>query len=221
MTSRRETPVTIVSKGVTLEGVLCLPDSPTPLPGVVVCHPHPLYGGCMDNGVVAAVCHALSEQSLVCLRFNFRGVGKSQGHFGQGLGEQEDAMAAVSFLAAHPAVDPQSLALAGYSFGARIALTVAPKDARVRALALVSPPVSAISPTLLDDWPKPKLLVIGSRDDFILPDEFRHFVHDLSEPKSYQVVEGADHFWWGKEREVGEHLASFLARCLGRGLRRS
>ncbi len=216
----KETPVVITSQEVTLEGALYVPDTVTPVPGVVVCHPHPLYGGCMENGVVAALCHALQEQGVACLRFNFRGVGKSQGRFGQGLGEQHDVLAALSFLAAEPFVDPECLGLAGYSFGARIAMTVAPKDARVRALGLVSPPVSAISPSILDDWHKPKYLVIGSRDDFILPDEFRHFVHDLSDPKSYDVFEEVDHFWWGKEKEVGLRLAAFLSRYLRRPPRR-
>ncbi|MBI2916412.1 MAG: alpha/beta fold hydrolase [Chloroflexi bacterium] len=217
----KETPVTITSQEVTLEGVLTIPDGRGPVPGAVVCHPHPLYGGCMDNGVVAALCHALAEHSVACLRFNFRGVGKSQGHFGQGLAEQHDVLAALSYLATEPAVDPECLAVAGYSFGARIAITVAPKDGRIRAVALVSPPVAAISPSVLDGWHKPKLLVIGSRDDFILPDEFRHFVHDLSEPKSYEVFEGVDHFWWGRENEVGQRLASFLSTCLRRPARRT
>ncbi|MBI2866156.1 MAG: dienelactone hydrolase family protein [Chloroflexi bacterium] len=215
----RETPVSIVSQKAVLEGLLCVPDTSAPVPGVVICHPNPLYGGCMDNPVVVAMCQALAEQSLASLRFNFRGVGNSQGCYGRGLTEQEDALAALSLLAAHPGVDPDGVGLAGYSFGARIAISIAPRDSRVRALALVSPPISAISPTLLDEWHRPKFLISGSRDDFILPDEFRHFFQDLSEPKSYKVIEGADHFWWGKELEVAQHLASFLAQCLRRARR--
>lgn len=109
--------VTLQAGGLLLEGCLELPQGTGPVPGVVLCHPHPLYGGDMENNVIVAVGRALVRSGLAALRFNFRGVGRSQGEFAGGVGEQEDARAALSFLATRPEIDPARLGIAGYSFG--------------------------------------------------------------------------------------------------------
>ena len=87
-------------------------------PGAVICHPHPMYGGSMDNNVVEAIIAAMWRRGYATLRFNFRGVGASEGEYDGGEGEAEDARAAVEFLAAQPDIDRGAIALAGYSFGA-------------------------------------------------------------------------------------------------------
>ena len=84
-----------------LEGIAHMPQGNGPFPSVVVCHPHPLYGGDMDNNVVVAVCQALVQRSIVGFRFNFRGVGQSTGRHAQGIGEQQDVEAALSFTRAY------------------------------------------------------------------------------------------------------------------------
>ena len=110
---------------ITLEGVWHLPESSGPLPAVIVCHPHSLYGGNMSNNIVFGVCQALALNEIAALRFNFRGVGKSGGEFGGGAAEQEDVRAALDLVLSTPNIDPERIGLAGYSFGGGVALAVA------------------------------------------------------------------------------------------------
>src|SRR5438093_13365536 len=113
--------MTFASGVLTLEGALNLPER-TPAPGIVVCHPHPMYGGDMHNNVVDAVCQTAAADGIVALRFNFRGAGGSEGSYDYGVGEQDDVGAALAYLRELPEVDGARVALAGYSFGAAIAL---------------------------------------------------------------------------------------------------
>ena len=190
-----------------------MPEGYEPFPSVVVCHPHPLYGGTMDDFVVMAVCEALLRESIAAFRFNFRGVGGSDGLHGKGVGEQEDVRAAVSFLSSRQEIDAKRIGLAGYSFGAGVALSVAPQEDRVQAVAAISPALPAAS-SPLRSYVKSKFLVVGSADTFIPGDRFLHLVGELAEPKEYQVISGADHFWLGYEREMAKSVASFFSRIL-------
>src|SRR5438093_11343393 len=123
-----EQPVVIdVSRQLTLEARLSVPAAPGG--GVVICHPHPLYGGDMDNPVVVRVQEVCVELGLATLRFNFRSVGGSTGSHANGVGEQDHAVAALDVLATTAGDQPR--AIAGYSFGARVAALVAGRDARV------------------------------------------------------------------------------------------
>ena len=99
----------------------------------------------MDNNVILSVSSALVEKSIIAFMFNFRGVGGSQGSYGDGIAEQEDVAAAISWLVSQPAVDSNRVGLLGYSFGAAVALSVACVDARVRAVALISLPSGDIT----------------------------------------------------------------------------
>ena len=188
-----------------------LPDGSEAFPAVVVCHPHPLYGGTMDDFVVMAVCGALLQESIAAFRFNFRGVGESEGLHGKGVGEQEDVKAAVSFLCSRQEIDKRRIGLAGYSFGAGVVLSVAPQDERVQAVAAISPTLPAAS-SLLRDYVKPKFLVAGGADTFIPTERFLRLVEGLAEPKECQVIPGADHFWLGYEGEMAKSVASFFSR---------
>jgi alpha/beta superfamily hydrolase len=106
--------VTFNTDGLTLEGLLHLPPV-TPCPGVVVAHPHPQYGGDMHNNVVHALCRAVNSVGAAALRFNFRGVGASEGSFDNGVGEQRDVAGALEYLRALPEITAR-IALVGYSF---------------------------------------------------------------------------------------------------------
>ncbi|MFC2071751.1 alpha/beta hydrolase [Chloroflexota bacterium] len=195
---------------ITLEGEWHLPQGRGPFPGVVVCHPHPLYGGNMLNNIVTAICQALFRHSVAAFRFNFRGVGGSGGAFGGGIAEQEDVKAALNFLLSTPDIDAKRIGLAGYSFGTSVALSVALQDERVGLLALVSPALSDSGWEQLKGYHKSKFLIVGDAD-FIIPQErFQQHIKDIADPKQYQVVSGADHFWWGYEEEVAQKVAQFF-----------
>ena len=202
--------VTFPCRDISLEGVWHLPQSSPPFPVVVVCHPHPLYGGNMSNNVVLAICQALAQKSIAALRFNFRGVGKSGGIFGDGIAEQEDLEAALTFVSSTPNTDQTRIGLAGYSFGASVVLPVAIQDRRVSLMALISPALSDFGWEQLKTYSKPKLLIVGD-NDFVIPlQRFRKHTQDISEPTQCQVISGADHFWWGFEDDVAHKVTQFF-----------
>jgi alpha/beta superfamily hydrolase len=191
-----------------LEGILHLPhvEEGACYPGAVVCHPHPLYGGDMQNNVVAAVCDALAARGIAALRFNLRGVGGSSGSHGGGRPERDDTVAALDFLASQPGVDPRRLCLAGYSFGAVVALST-PYPSLV-ALAAISPPLTENMGTGIKLL-CPTLLVFGERDRIAPSSNLEMAGIDL--PRGSRVVTlPSDHFWWGHEEEVGAEVVAFF-----------
>ncbi|HEX9975944.1 MAG TPA: CocE/NonD family hydrolase [Dehalococcoidales bacterium] len=200
---------------ITLEGELHLPEGDGPFPIVVVCHPHPLYGGNMENNVVMAICQGLLTHSVAAFRFNFRGVGRSGGAYGGGITEREDVKAALAFVRARPEVDAGKIGLAGYSFGATVALPAALQDGAVRLLALISPPLVDSAWQQLKGYPKPKLLMVGSADAFIPAREFQQYAEDMPEPRQYFVIPGADHFWWGYEEGLAQKVSRFFGDGFG------
>ena len=192
-----------------LEGVLHAPTSQegAPSAGAVVCHPHPLYGGDMHNPVVAAVCDALAAEGIAALRFNFRGTGGSQGSLGGGRQEREDVRAALGFLASQPGVDPQRLCLAGYSFGAVVALTTVYPS--LVAIAGISPPLSEKAGAGMA-LTCPALFLFGERDTIAPARNVEALGIDLPEGSRVAVLPGADHFWWGHEEEVAAEVVAFF-----------
>ena len=195
-----------------LEGLSTVPESKGPSPGVVVCHPHPLYGGEMNNNVVIPICQALAQASIASLRFNFRGVGASQGKFADGVGEREDIAAAISYLSTLEAVDKERMGLCGYSFGGAVSLEVAPADERVKALVLVSPEISTYVP--LKQYTKPKLIVCGGADQFVSIISLQRLAEELPPPNDFELVSGADHFWGGYEDKVAARITGFFVNAL-------
>ncbi len=212
MTESDTRPLTFACGDLTLEGALHLlvrqagMPAATPAPGVVVCHPHPQYGGDMENNVVLAACQALAERGCAALRFNCRGVGASEGAFDPGAGAQDDARAALAHLSSLPEVDSNRLGLIGYSFGAMLAAEVA--SGALRALALVSPPISVAD--LRVAWGCPALVLAGDRDDFATADRLR-VVADAPGVELH-LVAGADHFWAGYEGDLSKMLVEFFDR---------
>ncbi|MCJ7514731.1 MAG: dienelactone hydrolase family protein [Dehalococcoidia bacterium] len=198
----------------TLEGLCYFPERDGVFPAVVVCHPHPLYGGSMDNNVVLSIGSALAAESIIALMFNFRGVGGSQGSFGGGKAEQEDAAAAINWIIAQPEVDGNKVGLAGYSFGAAVVLPVACADDRVRALALVSLPPGAEQISQLKSCAKPKLLICGTNDMVVPLEQAQLMNREAAEPKQFELISGADHIWWGYEAVLAEKVANFFKRTL-------
>jgi alpha/beta superfamily hydrolase len=193
-----------------LEGIYYEAGTTEPRPAVVVCHPHPMYGGSMDNNVTLAIARALNHIPVNALLFNFRGVGRSEGSYGEGIAERDDIKAALDWLEKCPGVDKGRLGLAGYSFGAGVVLPVACDDARVKGFALVSPFLQGTEDAGLRRCTKPKLIVGGNEDDIIGTDLFVLYEREAAEPKQVQIVTGADHFWLGFEEEMSNIVAGFF-----------
>jgi len=164
----------------------------------------------MNNNVVLAVSLALVERFVVAFMFNFRGVGNSQGSYGNGIAEQKDVAAAINWLVSQPAVDSSRLGLLGYSFGAAVALSVACIDGRVKSVALISLPPGSSQLTQLKSCPKTKLLVCGT-NDFVVPlDQAKLMSKEAAEPKQVELISGADHLWLGYEAVLSEKVANFF-----------
>ena len=210
----KEERVKFPSGDITLEGIVGVPEGDGPFPAVIVCHPHPLYGGDMYNNVVSTVCAALVQASLVAFRFNFRGVGGSGGRYGDGVGEQEDVRSAIAYVETLGYADSGRIGLAGYSAGAGFGIPVACNDERVKTICAISPPLSMFDFGCLNDCMKPKLLLCGGRDDFTPAELFFEFCQGLPEPKECGTIEGADHFWWGHESALADRVAAFFAGAL-------
>lgn len=210
----KELEISFASGGLVLEGVLGLPEGEGPFPGVVVCHPHPLYGGTMDYIVITSICAALTRASLVSLRFNFRGVGRSQGVHDNGRGEAGDVTAALDYLCARSEVNTGKIGLAGNSAGAAYSLRACLDDDRVKAVGFVSPPLSMFDFSPLKGCLKPKFLICGDRDGYSPAAQYQRFCRELPEPKECRTVAGADHFWVGYEGPLAAETAGFFARRL-------
>ncbi|MBI3330190.1 MAG: alpha/beta fold hydrolase [Nitrospinae bacterium] len=202
--------ITFPADDLTLEGVLSLPDQTSGVPGIVICHPHPLHGGDMDNNVVMALAAAFAGAGYAVLRFNFRGVGWSDGRYGEGIGEQADAKGALAYMAAQSAINAERLLLAGYSFGARVALTVAPADPRVQGIIVVAPPMRQADWPGLDTYRAPKLFFCGDADPVCPREAITALVDRLPEPKWLSILPGTDHFFLGHERTLGQQAVRLL-----------
>jgi hypothetical protein len=160
----KEQSVTFPSGSLKLEGLLAKPEGDAVARGGVVCHPHPLYGGSMYNNVVDAVLAAMWKKQWATLRFNFRGVGASEGEHDGGAGEADDAAAAVAFLAGQTGVQKDGVVLAGYSFGSIAAMTAAPKISGLSALVLVALPLKMADAGALKGFAGPIVLAAGDGD---------------------------------------------------------
>jgi hypothetical protein len=191
--------------------VLHLPEGAGPFPASVVCHPHPLYGGDMDNNVVLTVCGALVARSWGALRFNFRGTGRSEGQFGGGSGEREDVKAALDYLQTRAEVDGGSLGVVGYSFGGAVAFAAVQADSRVNRLALISPALSADGWSQLKGFARPRLVLLGDGDDVVPYQTLKRYIQDGPQ---FHLVEGADHSWWGFEDEISRHVGDFFGNAV-------
>ncbi|HYL68270.1 MAG TPA: alpha/beta family hydrolase [Candidatus Limnocylindria bacterium] len=175
----------------------------------VVCHPHPLFGGTMHNKVVFQTAKALHQFGIPVLRFNFRGVGLSEGVHDKGRGEQDDVRAALDYLATEFPGRP--ILAAGFSFGSVVGLRVGCEDARVTELIGLGLPVNDSNFDFLRACPKPKLILQGGNDKFGTRKNIESVFATMSEPKRLVIVEHADHFFTGQLEKVGAAIGEWLA----------
>ena len=211
----RQSAVSFEASGLTIEGVVAVPDNFTaPVPGVVICHPGPLNGGNMDNNVVIAVSFALVEAGFGTIRFNFRGVGNSQGEHSRGENEHEEALAAMDLLRNWQGVDGNRMGLAGYSFGTGIILGSADLQAEASVYALVSPGIARLENSPLQTTQHPVFIISGDRDRLIEAPNLDEVMKSFSRPVTLEFVPGVDHFWVGRESGLGERVAQFFTEHL-------
>ncbi len=192
-----------------LEAILMSPDG-APAAAGVVCHAHPLHGGVMHFKVVFRAAKALQHHGVAVLRFNFRGVGRSEGVHDEGRGEQDDVRCALDEMARRFPGLP--LVLGGFSFGSAMALRVGAGDPRVRALfALGFPLAMATDTSHLDGVTKPRLFVQGENDTYGDAARIRALVERLPEPKTLVIVPGSDHFFAGHLDRLQQTIDSWAA----------
>jgi uncharacterized protein len=194
--------VTFFSEDYELEGLFNIRDEKK---GVVVTHPHPLYGGDMDNLVVESMAHVYNMKGYSTLKFNFRGVGSSSGTYDHGVGEQADVLSAISFLAD---LRMDRIDLAGYSFGAWVNAHVLQKDSPVNRMIMVSPPVGFMDFASISTMDSLKFVVTGSRDDIAPANEIKKMIASWNPEARFDIIDGADHFYGGYLGQLEACLSS-------------
>ena len=199
-----EDEIRFLSDGFELEGGL---EKNSLQKGVVITHPHPLYGGNMHNNVVEAIGRVYRQNGYTTLRFNFRGVGTSQGSHGNGIGEQADVRAAVSYLAD---LSVEQIDLAGYSFGAWVNALTTITAPSLANMIMVSPPLAFIDFGAVSDLDRLRLIVTGSRDDIAPPELIQKSYAGWNSEAQFEIINGADHFYVGYTGKLEAILTAHL-----------
>ncbi len=183
--------------------------APVTLEFAVVCHPHPLHGGTLQNKVVHTLARVFVDLGLPTLRFNYRGVGASAGRYDQGIGETDDALAVIAY--GRRRWPNASVSLAGFSFGAMVALRAASRGAPVRRLVSIAPAVGRTSepPPARPDCPW--LIVQGDADEIVDAGQIAAFARRFSPPPQLRVLAGVDHFFHGRLRELHDVVMTFAS----------
>ena len=186
-------------------------------PVALILHPHPLYGGSMNNKVVYSIYKSLVQCEMSVLRINFRGVGKSQGEFDGGIGELTDAATALDWLQLHNPVASQYW-IAGFSFGSWIAMQLIMRRPEINNFIAVSPPVNKFDFSFLSPCPIPGLIIQGNQDSIVDEESVVALTDKLSKQKhikvDYRSINGADHFFRNKAEDleitITDHVNSFI-----------
>ena len=190
-----EQPVLFPSRGqpsFRLEGIAHLPIGVKHAPVVILCHPQPASSD-MHEALTALLARQLADAGLIALRFNFRGVGRSQGQQSDGRMEPLDLAGAIDYALAQPGADTTKVCVVGHGFGAYIALLYAPYDARIRTVVAVSLPMYRVANGLPKAFERPKLFITGEFDEICPLFKLEPFVEQLKGPKGIKVIVGARH----------------------------
>jgi alpha/beta superfamily hydrolase len=195
-----------MSENLRLEGRF---DQGTLKKGVVITHPHPLYGGDMRNPVVEAIQKSFRRCGYATLRFNFRGAGRSQGRYDEGRGERRDVRAAVAAMLAEGV---SSVALAGYSFGAWVDALTLGEGLDVGRLVMVSPPTAFIDFSGVQSLPALELVITGDRDEIAPAAQIRPLLERWNPAAGFEVIPGCDHFYGGHLQQLEDILRRHIGR---------
>lgn len=191
-----------------LETVIHLPDNSKKIV-VVICHPHSLHGGTMDNKVVTTIMRASVKLRMPVVRFNFRSVGNSEGEFDNGIGEQQDLLSVLKF--AQKKFPDSKVILAGFSFGSYVAYQVA-KQVTLLSLIIVGGAVHNWNYELPVDYDFPILVVHGDQDEITSIEHIREWVNQINPSPEFRVIEDGSHFFHGKLLLLEQQVRDFLTR---------
>ena len=190
-----------------LEALLEEPEDREPVEAALVCHPHPQHGGTMHNKVVYRLARGLRRAGAVVLRFNYRGVNLSQGSYGNGEGELDDARVALRYLLArYPEL---TFSLAGFSFGSRIVLRLGAEAPEPRRVIAVGFPMVYKDRSNLEHCRAPRVFVQSTHDQYGPVEELQAITEALPEPKQLVLIEAQDHFFAGALEEFENAIAGF------------
>lgn len=190
-----------------IEVLTAVPGHHQPIASVIICHPHPLYGGTMQNKVVSVLARAFQNLNLRTVRFNFRGVGRSVGTYDEGRGEAADVVVLAQWL---QVLFPQdALWLAGFSFGGFVAASAATQLSIAR-LVSVAPQVSRFLSPILPAIACPWLIIQGEQDEVVSPEAVYAWVETLRPKPQLIRLPGAGHFFHGQLLELRQRLESAL-----------
>lgn len=195
-----------------LEAIFETPTDSKPVGAVVVCHPHPQYGGTMRNKVAHTLARSFVRLGFAALRFNFRGTAGSEGEYDDGIGELDDARAAVRWVREEVPAAP--VWLAGFSFGAAIALRAAVVEP-VDGLITVAPAVSRFANGLAQQPQCPWLIVQGDADELVPIEETIDWFNELEPGPELSVMPGAEHFFHGRLIDLRRLVTDFVQRKTG------
>ena len=175
---------------------------------VILCHPHPLYGGSMFDAVLDTVEQALTPMNLRTLRFNFRGVGSSEGEYDNGEGEVNDLLSVVEWL--RQAKNPSILSVAGYSFGSVVASRGVANNNTVSRVVLVAPPTSSMA--LANDLTLPVRIIVGDADPFVDLPQLLQWQHDQTDAE-IMTIPGDDHFFDGQHEALQSATSAIFSEA--------
>jgi len=192
-----------------LEALLEMPKTGDPVGMAVICHPHPSHGGAMQNKVIHTLSRAFALQQFASLRFNFRGVGKSEGSFDDGNGEIQDALAAVDWIKKHISAGP--MWLAGFSFGGAMAIHAAVASSAA-GLVSVAPATSRFASDLRQLPECPWLIVQGDQDELVDINETIDYVNSLDPGPQLSVFSHGEHFFHGRLIELRDTVEDFIRK---------
>ena len=206
--------ITISAGDHSIEGKFDLPEKISRPPCVILCHPHPKYGGNMHNNVLNEMSRYLVQAGIGTLRFNYREVGMSTGEIEGGKGEISDSIAVAEFASKSPLIDGSRLGIAGYSFGGWMSLETIKQTNFIKALASIACPQNRLSQHSTSEIVQPKLLILGDRDHDFPVAQFQFIGARFSGTTIVDIVSQADHFFRGKEPLVGEMVSDFFGSNL-------
>lgn len=210
--TQTERPITFYSKGqpaLLLEGVVHAPQKAENAPLVLLCHPQPASSN-MNDTLLVTLARCLADTGMIVFRFNFRGVGRSQGQQTDGRLEPLDLAGAIDAGLGQPGVNPNKVCVIGHAFGAYITLLYAPFDARIRTIVAISFPLFRATNGFPRQFERPKLFVTGEFDEICPLYKLEPFVESQAGPKGVKVIIGARHLMTGYEDAAATAILKYL-----------